>query len=548
MNIKFKLISTVTGLSLIIIAMFCATWYVTSKQKNDSLVINLAGRQRMLTQKLAKELLQFQLVRERTGRADTRLAEQVRATAGLFDKTLNALISSGKVPLSTKTVENEEIFLPAAKGKALEQLKRVAKQWHDSKECISQVLSGRQPVEQALDTILQNSVSLLDKMNSAVTTMQRNAEKSVRFLITVQAVLVAVGVGAILFALITVRSIGVRLEKIRSFTEVFGNGNLTAKAGISGSDELGQIGTSLENMAKNLRLIIHKISENAKSLDSSSKDLFTISTHVSSETDEVSQRSSEVASAAGEMSSNMNTVAAAVEETSTNVSIMAEAVKEMTATFNRITKNTENARQITEKAVSQSQHASDRVNELGTAASEIDKVTETITEISEQTNLLALNATIEAARAGEAGKGFAVVANEIKELAKQTAEATKDIRIKIESIQTSTDVTVTEIGEIARIVKEVNEIVGGIATALEEQTATTHEITENIVQASEGIQEVTENVAHSSQTANEVAEAIEDVNGKAATISNESSRLSTNAEQLKKLARQLDDLVRKFTT
>jgi len=88
-------------------------------------------------------------------------------------------------------------------------------------------------------------------------------------------------------------------------------------------------------------------------------------------------------------------------------------------------------RENTSKAVRQSQSATGRVDELGVAATEISKVTEVITEISEQTNLLALNATIEAARAGEAGKGFAVVANEIKELAKQTAEATLDIRPKM---------------------------------------------------------------------------------------------------------------------
>jgi methyl-accepting chemotaxis protein len=82
---------------------------------------------------------------------------------------------------------------------------------------------------------------------------------------------------------------------------------------------------------------------------------------------------------------------------------------------------------------------------LGSSAKSIGNVVETITEISEQVNLLALNATIEAARAGEAGKGFAVVANEIKELAKQTAEATQDIRLKIETIQGSTEGTVTEI-------------------------------------------------------------------------------------------------------
>ncbi len=546
MNIKLKLISTVLGLSCIIVSMFLATWYVTSKQKNDGLVINLAGRQRMLSQKMVKELLQFDLMRQKTGTVDRTLEDQVVNTMVIFDKTLNALMHSGQAPLTLDPKQNTEIYLPAATGDALKSLKNVANLWQTYKNEINQVLNSTTPMDATLNHILQTNKDLLDSLNKVVTIMQKNAEKSVRLLITIQIALVALGLAAIVFALATVRSISSRLEQIRSFTETFGNGDLTAIANISGTDELGQIGSSLDSMARNLRKIIQHISDNAGDLDSSSKELFAISTHVSSETEEVSDRSHAVADAAGEMSSNMHTVAAAVEETSTNVSIMAEAVKEMTVTFNTITQNTENARKITENAVSQSQKASNRVNELGTAASEIGKVTETITEISEQTNLLALNATIEAARAGEAGKGFAVVANEIKELAKQTAEATKDIRQKIESIQSSTTVTVTEIREIADIVREVNEIVGGIATALEEQTATTQEITENIVQASEGIQEVTENVAQSSQVSNEVATAIGEVNDKASAINQESSKLASSAEQLKELAKALDNLVRKF--
>ncbi len=125
-------------------------------------------------------------------------------------------------------------------------------------------------------------------------------------------------------------------------------------------------------------------------------------------------------------------------------------------------------------------------------------MTETIADISAQTNLLALNATIEAARAGEAGKGFAVVANEIKDLAKQTAQATGEIKERIDGIQHSTNVTVTGIKKISDIITEIDTIVSGIAVSLDEQSATMTELTSNIVQAGEGISEVSENVAQSS--------------------------------------------------
>src|SRR5208283_4511868 len=117
------------------------------------------------------------------------------------------------------------------------------------------------------------------------------------------------------------------------------------------------------------------------------------------------------------------------------------------------------------------------------AALDIGKVTETITAISDQTKLLALNATIEAARAGAAGKGFAVVAHEIKELARQTADATEDIKAKVGGIQGATKGTLEDLARISEIIGQVSETVGSIASAIEEQSAVTKDIAQNVAGA-----------------------------------------------------------------
>jgi len=153
------------------------------------------------------------------------------------------------------------------------------------------------------------------------------------------------------------------------------------------------------------------------------------------------------------------------------------------------------------QAVDVANQTSKTVNILGESSVEIGKVIKVITSIAQQTNLLALNATIEAARAGEAGKGFAVVANEVKELAKQTASATEEISQKIETIQHDTTAAVNAIGEIGGIINQINDIQNTIASAVEEQTATTNEIARNAAEAAQGSQEISRNITSVSQAA-----------------------------------------------
>ena len=546
MSINLKLKFIVLSFAAIILMMFLGTYYVASKQTQDGLLINLAGRQRMLTQKMSKELHHFMYVSDKSGSLDEPSAVKVRSTIKIFNMTLNALIHSGKAPMSLNLAETTYQQIPAATEPALSQLIKVNQMWDQFVPVAEKVLSGTY-TQAELKYLHTENVQVLKEMNKAVVMMQKQAEKSIQFLLNLQVFFCILGAGFTVVAFFLVNYILKRLQLMDRFSDRFGNGDLTTLSEITGKDELGQIGNSLDSMAGKLRQVIGAVNVSSGQLGNTSDHLLEIADNVSNGSVDVSERSQSVSAAAEEMSVNMNSVAAAVEETATNVTIMADSVQNITNTITKISGDTDNARTITENAVGQSQRASDRVNELGSAADEIGKVTESITEISEQTNLLALNATIEAARAGEAGKGFAVVANEIKDLAKQTADATGDIRGKIEAIQSSTSVTVTEIAGIAKIVNEVNRIVTGIADALEEQEAATREIAENVSQASEGIQEVTENVAQSSTVAGEVASDIAQVNEESGQISNASSELAENARELNALAKELTEHVARFT-
>ena len=324
-----------------------------------------------------------------------------------------------------------------------------------------------------------------------------------------------------------------------------GEGDLTKRLAVGG-DEIGELSGWFNVFVEKLHSIISQIQSNLSTLNGSADELSHLSESLATGSDDATNRSNTVATAAEEMSANMSAVAAASEQASVNVNMVASAAEEMSSTVNEIAGNTAKARQITEEAVAKTNTASERVDELGAAANEISKVTEVITEISEQTNLLALNATIEAARAGEAGKGFAVVANEIKELAKQTAEATLEIKQKIEAIQSSTNLTVTEISEINTIINDVNEVVSTIATAVEEQSASTNEIATNVSQAAQGITEVNENVSQSATVSGEISQEITGVSHIAGELRDNSTKVNNQSDELSSLADQLTAIVNQF--
>jgi methyl-accepting chemotaxis protein len=304
------------------------------------------------------------------------------------------------------------------------------------------------------------------------------------------------------------------LEVVKSAAE----GDLTREISVNGADAIGQMGQGLKNFLENLRKNISQIATTAKTLATSSESMTAVS--------------QEMAGTAEETSAQANVVSAASQEISRNVQTVATGAEEMGASIKEIAENANEAARIAASAVKVAETANVTVGKLGDSSAEIGQVIKVITSIAEQTNLLALNATIEAARAGEAGKGFAVVANEVKELANQTAKATDEISTKIQAIQGDTHGAVDAIGEISMIINQINDISNTIASAVEEQTATTAEIGRNVGEAAKGSSEITENI-------NGVAQAASDT-------SNGIGQNQSAATEMERMASDLQNLVGQF--
>jgi methyl-accepting chemotaxis protein len=334
------------------------------------------------------------------------------------------------------------------------------------------------------------------------------------------------------------------VDRLKDISE--GEGDLTQRLEVRSKDELGSLASVFNQFIEKLQTMITEISQGVNTLSDSSSQLTGISEKMSKGSEDTSDMTSTVAAATEEMSTNINSISAAMEESSTNTNTVAAAAEEMTATINEIAKNAESAREISEQAVAKVTDSAEQMNRLGDAAKSIGNVVQTITDISAQVNLLSLNATIEAARAGEAGKGFAVVANEIKDLAGQTSNASMDIKNEIDNIQSNVSTTLSGITEINDVINNINGIVSTIATAVEEQSAATREIAENINQASTGIQEVNENVSQSSQVVGEISRDITQVNQSSSDMAERSRQVQISADDLSKLADELNGMVSRF--
>ncbi|MDA7878322.1 methyl-accepting chemotaxis protein [bacterium] len=264
--------------------------------------------------------------------------------------------------------------------------------------------------------------------------------------------------------------------------------------------------------------LVDGIADNTTSLAGASEELTSVSHQMSSNAEQTTAQANVVSSAAEQVSQNAHTVSSGVES--------------ITASIREISESANEAARVASESVRVASDANDRITKLGQSSSEIGEVIKVITSIAEQTNMLALNATIEAARAGDAGKGFAVVANEVKELAHETGRATEDIRQKIDAIQEDTGEAVDAIVKIGVIINKISDFQNTIASAVEQQTSTTCEISRNVCEAAVGSSEIAQNITQVVSAAESTAEG--------------AGNMQMSAQELARMAADLRSLVEQY--
>jgi methyl-accepting chemotaxis protein len=228
---------------------------------------------------------------------------------------------------------------------------------------------------------------------------------------------------------------------------------------------------------------------------------------------------SDLSQRASGVSNDSLSVVASSELALANVQSVGNTAQGMSDSIRNIASEVARAAEITKSAVNSGDKAQDTIRTLSESVSKISEVAKLIGSIAGQTNLLALNATIEAARAGDAGKGFAVVASEVKNLANQTGRSTEDIDRQIGEINTATQAAVAAVAEIGDRIRDVAEVAGAIALAIESQNASTLEISRNVSQTIDAVRDVSTKIGGISRAADAVGDGVADIRATIQTAS-----------------------------
>jgi len=372
-------------------------------------------------------------------------------------------------------------------------------------------LDAFEGLEESLPVVSDAVAARAEEAEARSASQRRSAETGV----------VGVAVGAVallvLLALVVVRSVTRPLRRLVQTVQALAAGDLTATTGLSSRDEVGIVAHGLDRATHQVRAVVSGVAVSAQAVAAAAEQLSRSSERIAVGANRSAEQAAVVAATAEQVSDDVRTVAAGSEEMGASITEIAQAAGE--------------AARVVAGAVAVVTATEATMTALDASSTEITSVVKTITSIAEQTNLLALNATIEAARAGESGKGFAVVATEVKELAQETGRATEDIARRVTSIQTDTSGAVEEMRRLSTIIASINDVQLSITSAVEEQTATTAEMSRGVAQAAQGTGDIAASivgVAEAAELADRAARdtmaAVEELTRTAASLSSHVAR------------------------
>ncbi len=509
MSIKLRLFS-LFGLFLLILltnTVVVFAWKSSVKERNFEL--NVAGRQRMLSQKVAEEALFT------AAGYDSRT--EMRKTIQLFEASLNALIS-GNESMGLSGTSDDDVR---------SQLSRVKQLWEQYVNKLDQLNSGASSDE--LSGIASDAANVLKELNIAVAMIEEDANRNIDrlgyivlgfFLFS----LLLAGLGAwYLHAFVIYRIL--LIQQVSQ--EIAESKDLTKRIGLPPSDEIGESAKAFDDMIDSFLTLSRETQDLEKELR---KQLDMLEKTSRENTESMDMQRNEII----HVSTAVNEMASTVQEVARNTQDASRVAGKAQEEANHGRELLEKSMGLTHDLATELLGAAKNIEKLAQASDSIGGIADTISTIAEQTNLLALNAAIEAARAGEQGRGFAVVADEVRTLAQRTQEATSEIHKLISSLQESTEASVrTMENSKTKSEQGVN------------QAELMAESLKSIINSVQNLSDINHQIASSAEEQSVVAE---DINNNVLKIENKAEHTYENAETTAKYAENLAAMAMQLRT
>ncbi len=519
------------NLMLLVIGLTAIT-SIWLSMDSGAATINLAGKQRMLSQRAAKEVL---LVSQGVGER-----EKVDNTIRAFEEAQRKLMQGDPAQ------GIEQVSDPAVES----QLERVFRTWEGFSQHMKSYLASAD--KRHLSAIMAGSEQVLKEMDKAVKLMERNAEASIfaqarNAMIMVGVILLA---SALIFLFVNGRLVAPLLELEQAFSKGAKGDFTQALPDDDGQDEMAHTFRAYNHMTRSFSDMVGSVIESAASVGTMSYRLSSAAQVSTSGMSRQYEEIEQISTAMNEMSSTVQEVTQSIQHTTEQTS---KANQEASAS--RVVMS--NASQSIEELNREVGSVSEVITRLDADSQEIGKVLDVINGIAEQTNLLALNAAIEAARAGEQGRGFAVVADEVRALAGRTSESTQEIRGMIEQLQQQAQAAVTAIeasktqavtsvsqvaeadaslSRISESIFNINEMNTQISTAAREQSQVAEEMNRRIVDIAQLAERTRAAAEMNLSVTGQIAASVEDLREKSSHFQTENLSLELESAKAAHLA------------